>query len=262
MRQFLDLDRRFAIAHRGGALRRPENTMAAFDYAAGLRVDAIELDVRPSRDGHVVVMHDATLDRTTDVTGPVSDRTADELARVDAAHQFSVGGEFPFRGQSIGVPRLIDVLARHRDLPFMVELKDEHPDFVQAAVDAVRRAGAVDRVLFGSFSRAALAAVRQTGLFLTSAALPEATAALVRSRFWLAPPRLRGYQLFQVPETTTRTRVVSPRFVRLARRVGLPVQVWIVNEAADMRRLAAWGVTGFISDTPDVAVALRDQLRR
>lgn len=261
MRQFLDLDRRFAIAHRGGAICRPENTLAAFDHAVSVGVDAIELDIRPSRDGQPVVIHDPTLDRTTNVTGAVSDRTADELARVDAAFRFGANDGFPFRGQAIGVPRLIDVLTRYPDLPFMIELKDDDPAFVSAAMAVVRRTSAVDRALFGSFSLAALAAVRRTGDFLTSAAVPEATTALIRSKFWIAPPRARGYQLFQVPEVTStaRTRVVSPRFVRLARRAGLPVQVWIVNDADDMRRLAGWGVTGFISDRPDVAVAVRSE---
>lgn len=259
MRQFLDLDRRFAIAHRGGARRRPENTLAAFDYAASLGVDAVELDIHLSRDGQPVVIHDPTLERTTNAAGRVAAHTADELARVDAGFRFEVSGEYPFRGQDIGVPTLESVLRRHPAMPFMIELKDDAAGLVDAAVRVVRSCDAVDRVLFGSFSYAALQRLRLAGMFITSASAAETSSALIRSKLFLQPGSRRAYQLFQVPEITrTGTRVVSPRFVRLARRAELPVQVWVVNDRASMERLAGWGVTGIISDEPETAVAFRD----
>ncbi|TAK11007.1 MAG: hypothetical protein EPO35_12790 [Acidobacteria bacterium] len=237
MRQFLDLDRRFVIAHRGGAKCRPENTMAAFDYAVELGVDAIEVDVHLSRDEHAVVIHDPTLNRTTSSFGAVADRSADELARLK-------------------VPALRSVLLRHQTMPFMIELKPGSPAMVRAAIRAVADAGAVDRVLFGSFSLPALALVREHGGFITSAATPEVTSAVIRSRFFVRPTRRRAYQLLQVPELTKKgTRIVSPRFIRLARAAGMPVHVWVVDEPADVRRLLGWGVTGFITDQPDVVKA-------
>lgn len=240
MRQFLDLDRRVVIAHRGGAKLRPENSMAAFDQAVELGVDAIELDVHLSRDGHAVVIHDPTLDRTTDGSGSVGDRTAEQLA-------------------GFNVPTLKSVLERHRVMPFMIELKQGTAALVQAAMRAVHESHADDRVLFGSFSCAAMDLVRRDPTFITSAAVPEVTSALIRSKLWMRPSKTRQYQLFQVPEfTKAGTRVVSARFVKLARAAGVPVQVWVVDELTEMTRLAAWGVTGFISDRPDVAVAFRD----
>lgn len=248
---FLDRDRAFVIAHRGGSRLAPENTLAAFENAARLGVDGFELDVHVSRDGRAVVIHDSTLDRTTNAAGPVSDRTAAELAQVDAGYHFSRDEGFPFRDRGVGVPTLDEVLERHPAMPVTVELKTEAA--VVPALEAVRRAGATRRVLFGSFSFAALEAVRAHG-FLTSASVPEVSSAVVRSRFWLAPSRRRRYQLLQVPEVKNGTRVVSPRFVKLARAAGLPVQVWIVDDPADMRRLGEWGVTAFISDRPDLAL--------
>jgi glycerophosphoryl diester phosphodiesterase len=236
MRQFLDLGRRFTIAHRGGSKLRPENTMAAFDHAVSLGVDAIELDVHLSRDGHAVVIHDPTLNRTTAGTGPVADFTADELL-------------------AFNVPTLKSVLERHREMPFMIELKQDSPEMVRAVARAVDESHAGERVSFGSFSHTALTLLRATGWVLTSASVPEVTSALIRSKCFLRPARNRAYQLFQIPEvTSTGQRVVSPRFVKLARAAGLPVQVWIVDEADDVRRLLAWGVTGFITDRPDVVM--------
>lgn len=256
MKEFLDLDRKFVIAHRGGARRRPENTMAAFDDAVSLGVDAIELDVHLSSDGHPVVIHDATLERTTNGRGAVADCTADALNRLDAAWTFEDSGHFPFRQQGIGVPTLESVLRRHRDIPFMIELKGSSPALALRTIDVVRRCGAADRVLFGSFSDVTLNAVRaQAPEFITSAASSEGLWALIRSHLWMGPGRPR-YQLFQVPEVRKRFRIVSRRFVRLARNAGLPVQVWVVNEPDDMRRLVGWGVTGIISDRPDIALSV------
>lgn len=254
MEQFLDLDRRFAIAHRGGARRRPENTMAAFDYAMALGVDAIELDIHLSKDGIPVVIHDPTLERTTDGRGAVADYTADALSRLDAAYAFEDSGQYSYRGQGIGVSTLEQVLTRHRDMSFMVELKGASVALATQAVAVVRRCDGVERVLFGSFSDVSLAAIRQSGLpFVTSASVPEGVQALLRSYVWIGPGR-HAYRLFQVPERRKGFRIVSPRFVRLARRAGLPVHVWVVNDETDMRRLLSWGVTGLISDTPDTAL--------
>ena len=228
--------------------------MAAFDDAVSLGVDAIELDVHLSKDGQVVVIHDPTLERTTNGRGAVADQTADALSRLDAGWHFEDSGNHPFRGQDIGVPTLERVLARHRDVPFIIELKDPSAELAVRAIELVRRLGAVERVMFGSFSAVPLAAVRSSGLpFLTSAAVPEALRAALRSKIWLGPGR-PAYQLFQLPEWRRGWRVITPRFVAGARRAGLPVHVWVVDEEADMRRLLDWGVTGLISDRPDVAM--------
>src|SRR5262249_24275390 len=95
-------DRPQVFAHRGGCDLGPENTIAAFDAGMAAGADGLELDVHLSADGHVVVHHDATLDRTTDASGPVRSKTAAELARVDAGYRFSKNGQFPFRGKGIG----------------------------------------------------------------------------------------------------------------------------------------------------------------
>ena len=106
-------DRPLVFAHRGGAQLAPENTMPAIDNGMALGADGLEIDVQLSADGIPVVIHDQTLDRTTDRTGPVSALTAAELARVDAGFHFELDGKHPFRGQGIGVPLLDDVLAKH-----------------------------------------------------------------------------------------------------------------------------------------------------
>jgi len=237
------------FAHRGGAALRPENTMLAFDHGLACGADGLEFDVRLSRDGVVVVHHDATLDRTTNGSGPLAARTADELARLDAGHHFD-----GYRGAAGGIPRLDDVLRRHRDARCIIELKVNDPALAHRTIDAVRAAGAVDRVALGSFGTRVLRAARAYEPRIpTGASREETRLALYRS--WVRwPVRRPKYQEFQVPEVSGSTRVVSPRFVRYARESGLAVNVWTVDDAIDMRRLMSWGVDGLISDRPDIAV--------
>lgn len=249
----LERRRPLVIAHRGGAGLAPENTLAAFERAAALGVDACELDVHLSRDGEVVLCHDRTLDRTTDAAGAVADLTAAELARVDAGHRFGERLGFPFRGQGLGIPRLRDVLARHPAMPLIVELKGADPDLARAAVADVRRADALGRVCFGGFADLTLRAARSCGSdVVTSGATAEIRWAMYRSRFGLSPRR-PAFHAVQLPERYGARRVVTPRFVRAVQRGGLVIQVWTINDPADMRRLLGWGVNGLITDRPDLA---------
>lgn len=239
------------FAHRGGAALRPENTIAAFDHGLSLGADGLELDVRLSRDGVVVVHHDATLDRTTNARGPVERLTADELARVDAAAQHP-----DLQGRQIGVPTLREVLRRYRDARLIIELKLNEPTLAIRTIDEVKAADAVARVSLGSSGTRVLRAARACEpAIATGASREEIRLALYRS--WCRwPVRRPPYREFQVPETSGATRVVSPRFVRDAHAGGTTVHVWTVDDEADMRRLLVWGVDGLITDRPDVAVSV------
>lgn len=243
--------RPLVFAHRGGAALRPENTILAFDHGLSLGADGIEFDVRLSRDGVVVVHHDATLERTTDGRGPVAALTAGELARLDAGYHVP-----DFRGRTGGIPTLDEVLRRYADAHFIIELKLNDPVLARRTIDAIRSAGAVARSALGSFGTRVLRAARAyEPRISTGASREETRMALYRS--WLRwPVRRPHYREFQVPEMSGSTRVVSPRFVRHAHEAGVVVRVWTVNDDSDMRRLIGWGVDAIISDRPDVAVQL------
>ncbi len=256
--------RPLVYAHRGGAALRPENTIASFDYGLSLGADGLEFDVRLSRDGIVVIHHDATLERTTNGVGNVSSFTADELARVDAGHWFTpadarrqpgTDGPFPYRGQGHGVPRLRQVLSRYPGVSLIIELKTNDPELAERAIADVRAEGASDRVAFGSFGWRVLRTARRLEPHIpTGASREEVRLALYRS--WVRwPLGKEAYREFQVPERSGPTRIVSRNFIRHAHRAGLKVKVWTVNNPADMRRLLEWGVDALISDRPDLAVA-------
>jgi glycerophosphoryl diester phosphodiesterase len=248
------------FAHRGGAALGPENTIAAFDHGLASGAEGLELDVQLSADGVVVVCHDDTLDRTTDSSGRVAARTASELADVDAGYRFTdAGGDHPFRGRGIGVPTLAEVLRRYTNVPAIIEMKIDSVAMGRALADVVRATGTVDSVCAAGFGLHALRAAREALPDMASSAChPEVRLALYRS--WAGwPVRRPPFGGYQVPESAGTLRVVSPRFIRHAHRAGLEVQVWTIDEEADMSRLLEWGADALITNRPDLAVRVRDR---
>jgi glycerophosphoryl diester phosphodiesterase len=248
--------RPWAYAHRGGAGLAPENTLVAFEAGLAAGADGIELDVRLSLDGVAVIMHDPTVDRTTNATGPVDARTAGELAGLDAGYHFALDGAYPFRGRGIGVPPLRAVLDRHRAAPLIIELKSADPRLAREVVEEIHASGAAGRVTVGSFQKGALDAVRALDPAIrTGADMDE-----VRSRLdgWPAAgfQAKRAFAALQVPEIYAGQRIVTPEFIARAHDAGITVMVWTVNHEDDMRRLLEWGVDGLITDRPDLAVPL------
>lgn len=250
----LSLDRVVVIAHRGGSLLRPENTIVAFDHAVSLGVDGLECDVQLSRDGEVVIIHDPTVDRTTGGSGSVSSFTADELARLDAGAKFGADAGWPYCGQDIGVPTLRTFLKRYEGLPLVVEVKGDDPEVADRALTLIRDARAEDRVIIAGFSEVVMAHVRREVPHIpTSASRPEVRSARIRSFFGLKP-RLTGYGVLQVPFRFRGRQVLWRGYVRAARRAEMPVHAWIVDQPEDLQTVIGWGVTGLISDRPDLAV--------
>jgi len=238
---FFQSARPLVFAHRGGAGLAPENTVAAFDNGLRLGADGLELDVRLSRDGQVVVVHDRDLGRTTPLHGAVEAHGAQDLAY----H---------------GIPLLAGILARYAATRIIVEMKVNSVQCARAVVDVVREAGAAERVCLGSFGLRALRTARALAPSIaTSAAREEVRYALYRS--WCRWPVSRVcYGGYQVPELSGRTRVVSERFVRDAHHAGLAVQVWTVDTVADARRLLSWGIDALITDRPDLIVPVVKEL--
>ncbi len=239
------------VAHRGGSGLAPENTLAAFrsardDWAA----DMIELDIHLTADGHVVVIHDPNVDRTTDGTGPVAAKTLAELRALDAGYRFTPddGASFPFRGRGVRIPTLEEVLEALPAMRFTVEVKAgavQRPFF-----ELARRLGAVERIVAAGFGAAERTLFREwPGAVSASMEQVRRFYALHRLRLgatW-APP----VDVFQVPERTGRLLVCSPRFVREAHAHGIAVQVWTVDDPVAMERLFDAGVDGLQSDHPD-----------
>jgi len=248
--------RPLVFAHRGGAALAPENTIPAFDNGLAFGADGLEFDVHLSKDGVPVIIHDPTVDRTTDGTGAVADLTAAELAALDAGYRFDPDGGFPWRGRAGGVPALRDVLARHTGVPLIVELKTPDPRLAHAVIERIRAARVGEHVTIGSFHDAALETVRECAPEIrTGATTAEIRAAVTMTRVGGAAAPLR-FDAFQVPIVFNGQPVVTPELVGWARAAGAGFTVWIVNDPTDIRRLLDWGVDGLITDRPDIAAPI------
>lgn len=240
------------FGHRGARATAPENTVPAFDRAIEIGADGLEFDVRLSRDGVAMVFHDRTLERTTNGTGRLADLTSSELASLDAAYRFGEAEGFLWRGRGVRIPTLEAVLARYTDIPLILEMKGRDRRLPLAALEPVRRAGALDRVCFGSFSFTLLERVRRLEpAAVTSASRADLHWALLLARLGLRPRFVR-YQACQMPLRFRGRPVLSPRLVKSVRMTGVPVDVWTVNDPADVTRLLELEVEGFITDCPDL----------
>jgi glycerophosphoryl diester phosphodiesterase len=239
------------IAHRGGAGLAPENTMAAFEAAVrDWAADMVELDVRATADGACVVVHDPTVERTTDGTGAVAQYTLAELQQLDAGYRFTPDGglTFPFRGRGVRIPTFEEVLRALPQLRLTVEVKigTAQPGLFAAitrlrAQDRVIAAGMydADRTAFGSYPGALSASSEQLRRFF------------IAHRLHLAPFTRLPAHVVQLCEEWQGRRLLTPRLVRDLHRQGAHVHVWTVNDEADMERLLDWQVDGIMSDFPD-----------
>lgn len=237
-------NRPFIFAHRGACRAAPENTLPAFQAAIALGADGAELDVQYSSDGKIVVMHNQTLDKTTNGAGRVTAHTLEELRGLDAGAHFAPA----FAGTLI--PTLDEVLDLARGkLLLNIELKALESPTVNLGVDVVARVrahGIADQVVISSFNPLALRRAKKAG--------PEIECAL------LTAPDLPGWMHGRLTLWFSRMEGIHPEhpmvneaYMAWARRRKLPVRPWTVNEEADMRRLIALGVDALITDVPDVA---------
>ena len=231
-------------AHRGASGHAPQNTMAAFLLAAEMGADGIELDVHLSRDGEAVVIHDDTVDATTDGQGLVRSFTCAELQSLDAGGWF---GE-QFTGERI--PTLAQVFENvgHR-LLINVEIKVEagyHPLEQEAeTVRLIEDNQLVDRMIISSFSPSSLRRVHKLNPNIALGFLYDR-----REPAWL--PRVLSWLGIAHQAVHPHFKMVNARYVDHAKRLGKQINVWTVNEQTDMRRMRDLGVDGIITNYPDI----------
>jgi glycerophosphoryl diester phosphodiesterase len=234
---------RLVIAHRGASAAAPANTIAAFEKAVALGADGIEFDVHLSAEGVPVIIHDYTVDTTTDGSGLVSEMTLAQLKQLDAGTHFDPA----FAGERI--PTLEEVLrAFGGRLLLNIELKttSKRDNGLERAVIAlVEEHGLASRVLFSSFNPLSLRRAKKIAPHIPVGLLYSPDLELYLRRAWLAflfPHEARH------PEHT----MVDARYMAWARRRGYRVNAWTVDDPDEMRRLIDLGVDGIITNVPDV----------
>jgi glycerophosphoryl diester phosphodiesterase len=251
------------LAHRGASALAPENTIEAFRLAVEAGAGGLELDVHMTRDGHIVVIHDATVDRTTNGTGAVSEMTLEELRRLDAGHNFSPDGgpTRPYRGRGVRVPTLGEVLREFPGVAVNIEIKAGTPGIEEKVLGVLREANALGRALVVSTPHDIVKRFRKVsgGHVSTGASRWEIGVFYISSRFRLERLVRPAYDALQVPLRHRGLPVVTPRFVRAAHARGVRADAWTINQADEMRRLLDLGVDVIMTDRPGMlAEVLRE----
>lgn len=245
-------DRLLNIAHAGGKGTRPEHTMLAYETALADGADVLELDVHATADGVLVLMHDDTVDRTTDGTGAIKEMTFAELRELDAGYRFTMddGATFPYRGMGLRVPTLEETLAAFPDVPYVIEIKQGTPSIVEPFLAICEDAGILDQMVASAFDVNVLEELRAAAPDVpTSFGLAEVLEFIALTDA-TEPDYVPPAAFLQVPPTQGGIEVLSPTVVDRAHRLDLKVHAWTINDEAEMRTLIDLGIDGIITDYP------------
>ena len=254
------------FAHRGASARAPENTLEAFRLAVEAGAGGLELDVHMTLDKEIVVIHDPTVDRTTNGSGAVAEMTLDEIKALDAGYRFSPNGgsTYPYRGRGLRTPRLAEVYEEFPNAPVNIEIKQAQPGVEEAVLKVIWEAGAAGRTLVASNRHGVVRRFRR----ISGGRIPTAASRREIARFYLLS-RLRlerlyrpAYDALQVPPDYRGTPLVTPRFLEAAHDRGVRVDVWTINDPDEMRRLLDLGADGVMTDRPEELVGVLGERRR
>jgi glycerophosphoryl diester phosphodiesterase len=270
------LERRvIAYAHQGGAFEGPSSTIFAIESALAAGASAVELDVHATRDRHIVVCHDESVDRTTNHHGAIADLTLAELREMDNAYWWIEGeavtpgradDDYVHRSKApedrrFGIATLEEVATAFPGVLLNLDIKRGAPvvePYEALLYDELRRLELVDLVMVASFLDDAIAEFRALAPEVATSAATHETATFFFSLDEAAPV-VPPVSAFQVPAYFGDITVVDERFIDAAHAAGIAVHVWTINEAEEMGRLVDLGVDAIISDTPSTLARLLNE---
>ena len=255
-----DKERPLVIAHQGGKQLAPGNTIEAFQQAVDLGADVIETDIHITKDGHLVTIHDPTVDATTNGRGFVVDFTLKELQRLDAGYYFqNLNGDYSFRGKHIYVPTLEEVFQRFPNMRINIEVKDDNPrdrteEIVQKLMKLIEEYDMEDKVLIASFDQHIidLFETYSNGRVATQGGKQEAKKFVILHKLFLRNLYKTEVDAFQLPIQEGNLDLTQSTLISGAHRIGLHVHYWTINDPETMERLINLGADGIITDRPDL----------
>ena len=254
--------RPLVLAHRGGRGLWPENTLYAFRHAVTLGADVLDFDIHSLSDGTLVVLHDETVDRTTDGSGKVRDFTLVDLQKLDAGYRWTAddGQSYPYRGQGINIPALSAVFTEFPGMRMNIEIKDTWPGARSDLCRMIDTHALHDRVVIASFSSAVIKEFRRIcpGV-ATAAATGEAIPFYILNILHLGKLYHPAAETIQMPGYRNGNQLLNNSFVNLAHTHNMEVYAWTINDLKEMEILLELGVNGIITDYPDRLLELLDK---
>ena len=261
-------DKQFMVfAHRSGRGLYPENTILAFEKAREMGVDVLEIDVHPTKDGRIVVIHDDTVDRTTNGKGRVMELTYKEIEELDAAYNFSKdnGKTFPFRGKGIKIPLLSEVLEKFNNMRISIEIKETDGNTEEKVLELVKKYGMEDKVIIASEDYEILKRVRELDPKIATSMSEKEIRNFYTAFVTFIPLNLykpKGDALM-IPPKAEGITLAKKSFINAAHNKGLRIIIWTINNEEEMRNLIKLGVDGIITDYPDKLIkVLKEEGKR
>ncbi|PLR65834.1 glycerophosphodiester phosphodiesterase [Bacillus sp. UMB0893] len=251
------------IAHQGGDGMAPGNTLAAFSLSEKLGVDMLEMDVHLSKDEEVVVIHDATVDRTTNGTGEVKDMTLAQLKQLDAGFQF-VGpdGSRPYRNKGVTIPTMDEIFTAFPGYPMTIELKTDETLLADKMAYLIKKHNMTDKVIIASFHDEAL----NYFIKATDGQVPVSSPSKATRNFVLSHKLfldrlipMNKYTAMQIPMQASGLNLTTERIIKSLHDRNISVQYWTINDEDSVRRLVEIGADGIMTDHPNIVKKVLDQ---
>ncbi|MBT3603159.1 MAG: glycerophosphodiester phosphodiesterase [Candidatus Latescibacteria bacterium] len=250
------------IAHRGGHGLWPGNTLYGFKQAVELGADILEMDVHSTKDSILVILHDDSVDRTTNGKGLVRDFTLKELKTLDAGYTWThdEGKTYPYRNKDITIPTVTEVFNALPNTRMAIEIKQTEPDITTAFGNLIRKHNMTNQVLVASFDSGTLRAFRkQFPEIATSAGFTEGLLYYALSRLHLSDAYRPNTHALQIPKKLGPLNTTHPAFLSAARKHNLKIHYWTVNQPHVMETFIDLGVDGIITIYPDRLIQLLDK---
>jgi len=247
------------IAHRGGALEAPENTLYAFEQAVTISPKVIlELDVHYTSDKQIVIHHDATLERTTNGTGELKNKSLEELRKLDAAYNFQdEGGQYSLRGKGINIPTIIELFDKYPDTRMIIEIKPNDRDLIKDVYELAKKYNRLDKTILGSEHSRLVQYLRSLDKdVLTTAGEDEVLRSLMLINMHLQSFDTMTADAYCIPESASGIQVLSPILLGEINKRHKKAYIWTINKTEDMQRLIKEKVHGIITDRPKALSSL------
>lgn len=264
-----DQNKPLVIAHGGGGHLAPSNTMAAFKHAYELGADVLEFDIHMTADGHLVVIHDPTINRTTNGTGRVSKMTLQQIQSYDAAYSFrDLNGSYSYRGKGVTVPTVDEVFAtiNDPDMLYNIEIKDSNEPHLYNEIseklwNLIQDYGLEENVIIASFDQAIIEMVLEAsdGKALVSGGRDEITKFVIFHKLFLNGLYRQNVHALQMPTKEGDINLADVKLIRGAQRRGMHVHYWTINDPETMKQLIDLGADGILTDRPDLLIQLLNE---
>lgn len=259
---FPELKRPLLLAHQGGELLAPTNTMAAFDMAHTIGgSDFLDIDVHMTKDGHLVGIHDETVDRTTNGHGRVDSFTLAELQELDAGYWFQdLQGQYSYRGKGVQIAALEEVFSKYADSFYLhFEIKDTYPRGGPSQIEEklwtlVQKYHMEKKVIVASFQQDIVDRFNRLagGQVVMGAGKAEITQFVLAHKAGLPGFYRRKSHVLEIPTSSSGFNLKDRRLINGAHRLGMEVYYWTIDDKAEMKELLEMGADGLFTNRPDL----------